>query len=287
MARHTPYTIKIELVRGCSMRCPFCAITTMPWKDEAYCYMSEEVYNNILDDLVEWRPKVRVEFAERGEQTFHPNLLEYVKLLRLKLPKAQLTITSNGDMIRRVDDFVVWVDELLNAGVNVMMLDCYNTKRYRTMKELFPDAKLFYEDNFHPYRYISPKIMVVLLVDGTHKKNHKIRRWHNAAGSVDIDKAEKAGYIINTVDAPMNSMCVRPFREMEIHYDGTVTLCCNDWKEDCIIGNVMDLELAALWQDMDEQRKLLLGKRRDLLSPCDVCSERAGFRVGLEMRWFK
>ena len=230
MPKHLPYTIKIELVRGCTMRCPFCALPEMEWVNDPWQFMSEEVYKRIIDDLAQWRPKVRIEFAERGEQTFHKNLIPYVQYLRDKLPKAQLTITSNGDTLQKfkndLQKYKAWVMSLLDAGVNVMMLDCYTKERYAIFQELFSDSiSLFYEDNFHPYRYIGPKTRVILLVDGTIGEDHIIRTWHNAAGSVNVAVAKAAGYNCADVTEPLKKMCIRPFREMEIHYDGKVLFC--------------------------------------------------------------
>lgn len=291
MSRHKPYTIKIELVRGCTMRCPFCALPEMEWADDPWKFMDKNIFGRIVEDLANWLPKTRIEFAERGEQTFHPELLDFIHSMRGELPLVQITITSNGDTLKKFKGnaqmYKDWVYELFDAGLNIMMLDCYTSERYESFKQLFPEAKLFYEDDYHPYRYMGPKEKTVLLVDGTYGNNHKIRRWHNAAGNVNVEKAHAAGYDVNSISEPLEKMCVRPFREMEIHVDGTVPLCCNDWKRDVIIGNVSETLLEDLWEAMDPYRSLLLQKDRAAIASCKKCSERAGFRVGLEMRWFE
>ena len=285
---HNPYNIKIELVRGCTMKCPFCAFPEMSWVNDSMKFMDGVTYANIVDQIAEWLPKPRIEFAERGEQSFHPKLKEYIADMRAKVPMAQITITTNGDTINKYKDkYVDWINSLLDAGLNFAMIDCYTEERYNRFKALFPKAALLYEQGVNPYHYVGPKEKTVLLVDGTHKANHKIRRWHNVGGNANVRKAREAGYDMHDAPEPMKSMCVHPFREIEIHYDGTVPLCCVDWNEEAIIGNTNKTSLVDIWKALDPYRKVLLQKRRDLLNPCKKCSERAGFRVGLEMGWFK
>lgn len=290
MPKHNPYNIKIELVRGCTLRCPFCALPEMDWADSDWEFMEESIYKKIVDDISEWLPKVRIEFAERGEQSFHPQLKEFIEYMRLKVPKAQITLTTNGDTIREYkEEYPSWIQSLLDAGLNFAMIDCYSQKRYDKFKTLFEDSVRLYEDNVNPYTYIGPHVKTVLLVDGTHHNNHIIRRWHNVGGSANVVRARDAGYDMNDLPdgVSLKSMCVHPFREIEIHYDGTVPICCVDWKEEAIVGNVKEMSLQEIWIGLDKFRKPLLLKRRDLQLPCAKCSERAGFRVGLEMGWFK
>src|SRR5688572_774355 len=52
-SRHNPFTVKLELVRGCTMRCSFCALRTMDWaiNREEYKFMDENIFYAMIDDL--------------------------------------------------------------------------------------------------------------------------------------------------------------------------------------------------------------------------------------------
>lgn len=289
MSRHLPFTVKIELVRGCTRRCPFCALPYMEWVKESWRFMPDSIFRYIIDDMVGWRDKCRVEFAERGEPSLHPDIIDYIKYARKRLPKIQMMMTSNGDMIYKLgeEEFVDLVREMFAAGLNILMLDCYSIRRYERMKRLFPESKLFFEDGIHPYSYRGPNFeQIILVCEVVGRARDRIRVLQNMGGSVDVKVAMDAGYIVTDVNESLSKMCVRPFREIVIHYDGTVPLCCNDWKEEGVIGNVKDNYLYELWDKLDYARRLLLKKDRASLMPCAVCSERVGFRVGLEMGWF-
>lgn len=289
---HNPFTIKVELVRGCTQRCPFCALSTIVWRDDRWQFMPPAVFYGLVDDLAGWLPKSRMEFAERGEPSFHPKLLEYVRYAREKLPLTQMLLTTNGDYINKTkpEGYAAWIEKVHDAGVNLIMVDCYTRERYELMKGLLPDAALFFEDNVHPYGYKGNPAHVrqTILVEATPDKGqHKIRWLQNQGGNVDVAHAAEAGFFIPSVPEPLKKMCVRPFRELVIHNDGTIPLCCNDWSEEGVQARFPETGLREIWESkMQDARAVLLQKNRAGLSPCYKCSERPGMRVGLESGWF-
>ena len=289
MPRHNPFTVKIEPVRGCTQRCPFCAYSNMPWQDEPFRFMEMDLFKKIVNDLAGWAPKHRMEFAERGEPTMHPQILQFLAYARLALPKVQLTITTNGDRLQnKRQEFEEWVSEAFEHGANFIMIDCYWQERYEQMQLLFPEASDFFDNGIHPYKYVGPKHKEIILVNAAPGMDNIIRFYQNQGGNVDVVKARSVGYDIPDVGKPLEKMCVRPFRELVIHYDGTIPICCNDWREETPIAKFPnDGSLEKIWDEwVDVFRYRLLKKDRATIPTCAKCSERAGFRVGLEMNWF-
>jgi len=262
----------------------------MEWVKDKFVFMEDETYRAILQGASVWE-KMRIEFAERGEPSFHPRLIDFFARARSALPKAQLMMTSNGDTVRKYKDrYPAFVQSMFDAGLNFLMLDCYDTPRYEHMKSLFPNASLFFEEdggNTHPYRYVGPKHHELILVDAAPRPTNIIRRYHNQGGSVNVEAARAEGHTVFDVTEPLQKMCTRPFRELVIHVEGHVVLCCNDWKQEHIVGNVKDTPLSVLWDRLDTARASLISKDRAAVIPCNKCSERAGFRVGLETDWFE
>jgi len=289
MPRHNPFTVKIESVRGCTRRCPFCALSTIEWKDEPWKFMEMKLFRRVVEDLAEWLPKHSMEFAERGEPTMHPRFMEMLMYARKHLPKVQLTVITNGDRLMvKHQDAIDWVGEAFANGLNFLMIDCYDADRHQVMKDLFPKASDFFEDNRHPYRYHTPKHQEIILVNAAPGMSNTIRWYQNQGGNVDVAQAREHGFEIPEVGEPLPTMCVRPFRELVLHYDGTVPICCNDWSEEAIAGKFPGTGLEQIWKSsLDAYRKDLLEKNRAAIVPCAKCSERAGFRVGLEMSWFR
>ena len=167
------------------------------------------------------------------------------------------------------------------------MIDCYWEDRYRDMCEMFPEATDFFRDNVHPYTYHGVKQKQIILVDATPGKANAIRWYQNQGGNVDADAAALAGYVIPTVSEPLKKTCMRPFRELVIHHDGTVPICCNDWQEEAVAGHFPETSLKDLWYgNLDRFRIPLWNRDRTGQPPCENCSERSGFKVGFE-KWFE
>lgn len=272
------------------MRCSFCALPEMPWAEEPWKLMEVELFEKIVEDLRRWRPKHRMEISERGEPTFHPRALDFLRIARDGLPKAQLTMLTNGDLINKLGrrGFRDWTEEAFDAGLNILMLDCYDSERYRTMCDLFPDAEDFFEDNSHPYTYRSSKTRTMIVVDATPGRDNLIRTYHNYAGTVNAARAQRAGFPIDHPERPLRRECYRPFRELVIHFDGEVPLCCLDWHHHYVAGRFpADGSLEEIWHGgLDPARRELLALNRAGIRPCSRCSERTGFRFALERDWF-
>lgn len=284
---HKPYTLKLELTRGCTRRCVFCALPEMAYKDEVSCMPKDVFEAAIVKSAAVW-PKIRIELAERGEPTLNPNVFEYITFARENYPKAQIMLTTNGDVMWKDKEGVQnYVQNLLDCGLNILMIDCYSDSRYEAMITALPNATLFDPHGNHPYRYYSPTYKSVILthtVPGTPKDI--IRHFHNAGGFVNVKKARDAGYTVQDAPEPLKKMCVRPFRELVVHYNGNVPMCCNDWADEYVVGNILHNPILKLWEALDPYRRILIAKDRAANNVCRKCSDRSGFRVGLETGWF-
>mgnify|MGYP001810155568 CR=1 FL=1 len=93
---------------------------------------------------------------------------------------------------------------------------------------------------------------------------------NNAGGAGAPPNQKKAG-----------KRCHRPFREMDIRWDGTVGLCCQDWRGAYRCGSVITDGLSAVWQGeaINAARVKLYHGQRDF-SICNGCDSHSG-RSGL------
>lgn len=271
------------------MRCPFCSLKHMEWVEQKYEFMDFGLFEQIVDELSVWHPKHRFEIAARGEPTLYPQFMEAISYARAKLPKAQILVTTNTDIGEKMGwgDYRNWIAEAQNRGVNVFMLDAYSVRRLETLRETFSGlAQTFFDDKFNPYPYRHPKFKAVVIKDATVGKQNVILRYHNQGGNAVVTEQQRKVWDISVLNEPLRRMCVRPFREFPIHYDGTVPLCCDDWRQQQVIGKYPDKPLSELWDLYDPLREALLQKDRSH-APCNKCSERSGMRSGLEFDWFK
>jgi radical SAM protein with 4Fe4S-binding SPASM domain len=68
---------------------------------------------------------------------------------------------------------------------------------------------------------------------------------------------------------------------MSIRWDGSVAICCNDWRGTYKAGNVVEDGLVEVWNSaaMDAARRKLYHGMRDF-GPCKGCNA-TSYRVGL------
>lgn len=294
---HNPYSVKIELARGCTRRCDFCTLSTIDWRDDAWQFIKVELFEVIVKDLATWTPKVRLELDERGEPSFHPHLLEILARARQHMPKAQINMISNGDMVQKKNPeaFVNWVQSLFAAGMNVLVFDCYEEERLQLMKKLLPTAIVYGEGGGikkSPWTYMPPKTTRdIYLLPGYWFNKLDTRKLRNQGGNLDVVRAAEHGYTMHkSVEEMSNKMCTRPFKEFVIYSDGTLPLCCDDWRQEGVIGRFPDdvKSLRYAWYNLlNPYRVNLINKDRTAQSPCNKCNTPTGFRSAIEANWFK
>lgn len=304
MPRHLPFSLKPEFVRGCTMRCVFCALRHQTWAEEKYEFIKLDLWERYLEAVAAWRPKVRIEIANRGEPTLHPDFLFLIQKGRAYLPKAQFLVSTNGDHILKVGlkGFKEFVYDAMEAGVNCFLLDAYTPKRLREFTELFQgEADTFFDGDsrkagLNPYPYRGPDWKAISIKDavthpaafgGREVKENVILKYHNQGGLAVVDGPAAKIYNIPVLKEPLKIGCVRVAREFVMWFDGQVPLCCDTWNDSHIIGKFPDQSLPELWDALDPAREHLLVKRdRAGLVPCNKCSEGPGKRWGLEKDWF-
>lgn len=281
--QEAPFAVQVELVEGCNLRCGFCGLNGIRGREHNLKLMEHDTLASLCQQMQDASWNARVEFAMHGEPTLHPHAADMVRTAREHLPRAWLMMTSNGGGLVG-SSCVAKVRALFDAGLNVLALDDYDGVRLvpkireslRQAEDLPPNLQLreYPEDPLgNPHRRGAPSTAVVSFVadiskvrkgDGTHSL------LNNHAGS---------GAPLN--DSQAGSRCAKPFRELSVRWDGSVALCCNDWRGAYKCGSVVSDGLLTVWNGaaMDAARRRLVQGQRDF-GPCRGC-DAVSYRVGL------
>lgn len=281
-----PYNTQIELVEGCNLFCKFCGIYGIWDKKEnrELKMMDIKLAESISKNLSQWWKKgKRIEFAMHGEPTLHPNILDIIKIFRNDNKNAQLQLTTNGTKLTPV-----LVQKLFKNGLNLLLIDTYRTSTERKIETILQNINIpyfnYYEkDCPNPYYYNGNKQKCIILFGDLAKNNRKKmqRTICNHAGNSNEKYLTKYG--AKKITSPLRKKCTKPFRELIIHWDGTVPLCCMDWKHELIIGKFpIDGNLKKIWHSeiFNIFRNLLYNKQR-WFRPCYKCDFTGGPRIGL------
>lgn len=276
-----PWTIKIEQSYGCNLKCSFCPINNLPEINSNKQFMEPWICETIVEQAVELKPNLRVELTLRGEPTLNQQILDNLRIMRRVASKFQISLFTNGvSLLTRK----VAIKDLLDAGVNILCIDCYNGTYDKFLDfakgtgEKIVDFRDFSAYRRHPNGH---KLRVIDLVPDIQEGAVDVRKIHNNAGNVSqryLDSLK--GY--EKKKLPLAKGCARPFRELVVYHTGDVVICCHDWKAECVLGNVLDETLIEIWYGEKHWQILkdLYEKKRSRV-PCCKCDYSGGYRLGL------
>jgi radical SAM protein with 4Fe4S-binding SPASM domain len=294
-----PFSVTFELTEGCNLRCPFCAVSAIQEKQgKGYKFMALETMRCAMQQIKELNWNSRLGFAMRGEPTMHPEYAKMVGIVREFRPKAHMTMLSNGGGVLRSPGALANVRSLFDAGLNVLGLDDYKGIGLvpKIIDAIEKDLHVTMESGqvygggalggFTFYKYPED------LRGNPHQRRPRgtrmLVRIRDIAEQAADKKIGNHGKLFNYAGlgfAPNDSMagkrCHQPFRQLAIRQDGSVAICCNDWRGEYKCGNILNEGVEAIWQGnaMGAAREMLIRGKREM-APCKGCDHRS-YRVGL------
>ena len=274
-----PFSIQIEFTEGCNRGCTFCGLRGMRKHGTSPLYfMSKETAEKIISEIVQAGWHSRIIFSMHGEPTLNKNWMRLIKLFRKKLPQATLSIMTNGYALAQGDEEEI-LDKLHHVsklGLNDLIIDMYTPNddghKIKTVCDLYKV----------PYSVLGKGVP---LYSSGHKRfrilfNPPIQTEEGAA--INRHLCNHCGAAAPLDFSYDGKRCARPFREMTFRYDGSVALCCNDFRGQYPIGNIYKQSIDEIWQSkkFKAARILLYAGERNSFTPCRGCNA-LSHRVGL------
>lgn len=302
-----PFNVSFELTLGCNLRCPMCAVGAIHAKPgTGYKFMEKRTIEKVVRDIKDLGWNCRIGFAMRGEPSLHPDVVGMVGVVREYLPKAHITMLTNGGGFMGKPGPVAKVRALFDAGLNVLGMDHYTgvafVPKIISAHEEILGGEL--ESGAHYYPYDTPSN--VDDPDGSFQffkypedraGNPHVRRPRHSRTLIQIrdimaqnedNKTGTHSKIFNYAglsyppdDSMMGKRCHHPFRQIVVHHDGNIPGCCNSWDSPFNCGDVHETPLGEIWQGtaFGAMREKLYRGERDF-TPCKGCNHRS-YRVGL------
>lgn len=276
-----PYSIQIELNEGCNLGCSFCGLRGMREKGTQPWYrMKKETAERIIAEIkrVGWHS--RIIFSMHGEPTLNPNVTKIIAMFRKAFPTTVMSMMSNGyGIVHGFGDISTEqtiserVGKLMEAGLNDLIIDYYSAKGdAKTIEDALKGSEFKIEHLASKVPLYSPRAghFRVLFNPPIQKEkaiNRHLCNHCGAAGPLDMSYQGKR--------------CARPFRELAIRYDGSVAICCNDFRGEYPIGNIMEQSIEDIWYSKRfEAARILLYAGERSFKPCYGCNA-LSHRVGL------
>ncbi len=238
MSRKFPLAVEIEINSDCNLSCSYCPNSKAERIEKGQ--MDKNLFVAILDQLASFNYDGRISYHFYNEPTLSPNLDEFIRLTKQKLPKAWIDLFSNATNLNKER-----IENLSELGIDKFTL----TKHARSQTPGMDQAL----ENLQSHD--SKKIYL------THFRDLRLT---NRAGSVPIKSKQKP---------PLSLPCFIPDCALVITVKGNVVPCYEDFFQKNVMGNVMEQHILEIWNSPKYQnfRDTLKAGKRHLLEACKDC----------------
>lgn len=223
--------VLLETTNTCTRSCSFCLFGVeghAPKKE-----MSWSALESIAQQLGKLNYSGRISPFGINEPLTDPRIFEIIQLFRQQVPRAFLSIISNGDLLKPEK-----LEKLWDAGLDAVGISVYDDATLDKLQWLGQyKNRVRFMDMRNPGEIIE-----------------------NRAGTLDWSKRDMS-----------NKPCLRPQNMLVIRHTGKVALCCADMKADLEMGDVHTQSLTEIWYSpkFKQIRQQLQEHRRGLL--CEGC----------------
>jgi radical SAM protein with 4Fe4S-binding SPASM domain len=283
-----PYVLFVEPTNLCDMRCQFCPTGDKNLKKmRPNGSMSWETYCKIITDIEEFGKKLkRINFYKDGESLLNKDFCEMVKLAKKKGISESLWLKTNGLLLNPELN-----QRLIDSGLDMIGISvAHITKEgYKRISDVDIDYVRFKENIRDLYnRRKDCKIYIKIADTGLSQLEKDL--FYNDFGNVSDYVAIEGlhGWSMSDVkDFTMMTesktfdgipftqkvVCPWPFYELAINWNGSVSLCNEDWVHGTIVGDINKETLKEIWlgKRLYEMQKMMLEGRRSENKVCNNC----------------
>lgn len=219
-----------------------------------------------------------------GEPTMHTqyvDILKYFKELKKEYPHLQFLEYTNGSGWDR--------DEVCEAQLDLFdrLVVSIDGATHECMKQNRPGLDpLKTEENVKKFSEMRKKrgqtkphlcirmTMMPRTQDQVELYREKWTKYADEVAFLPLQNFDKS--LVEEVDLRANKPCDRLFYQVVVTVNKNVVLCCSDYNETYIIGNLENNSLKDLWygEEMTKIRKLHLDHKSNEISNCKACTYR-------------
>jgi radical SAM protein with 4Fe4S-binding SPASM domain len=273
-----PLHLDIETTNVCNLVCPMCP-RTIQLANNTFSelgFMTRDEYQLIIDQAVEHNCKA-IKLNYLGEPLSHKDVIWQVEYAKKK-GILDVMFNTNASLLDKEKS-----EKLLEAGIDGLFVsfDAIDPSDYEKQRKGTTIGKVI--DNLFNFIILRNQkrpscqirvSMVMYKQDKWIKQFEAIKEmWKNHVDAVGY------GYF---VDRDINNQinyeeikgyyCSQPFQRMFIKYNGNVTVCCVDDKDEIVMGNWRKEKLKDIWNG--EKYQIFRKKHADLeYYKIDMCKK--------------
>ncbi len=249
-----PLNLDIETTNICNLRCPMCPRTILLAADEFsdLGFMSKSEYQDIIDQAVAGGVK-SIKLNYLGEPLSHPDVIWQVAYAKER-GILDVMMNTNASLLSEATG-----TELLRAGLDNLFVsfDAVDPEDFATQRTGTTIGKVI--DNLYQFTLLRKRLRpsCQIRVSMVMYKDPKWLRQFEAIQTMWSRHVDAVGYGYY-VERDLNKLihfpevsgfhCAQPFQRMFLKYNGNVTICCVDDKDETIVGNWRETPLQEIWK---------------------------------------
>jgi MoaA/NifB/PqqE/SkfB family radical SAM enzyme len=282
--RHRLKIVSLETLTTCNQRCYFCPVSIAPREDEA---MPEAMFDSIVAQLTQFRSTIEGVFLQSyNEPTVDRRFVDFcARLFDAQLPVAVL---SNGTGLTPRN-----VEGLMRAGtLRFLCINISTMDRQRYIDDRGVDHLPVVLANLEAMRDLPVATQMRIIVLGEHDENHHrdfeaIReRFGDSRFEVQMHQViDRAGMLdVGIKTEPIRHLAgceligSRPIQHLHITASGTCILCCQDYDEAYVVGDLKTQTVVEVLESdtMARMRRMAYGIEE---APDDFICRRCSFAL--------
>ena len=204
--------------------------------------MKEEVFVTLIDQLKNMNFKGLIAPHLYGEPMSDPRLNRWIKHIKKEIPDSKVKIVTNGDYLDK-DSY----SKIIDSGVDIIFLSKHSKKfKKKTLDLLNSLTKEEIKKNFSINDFY------------TDFKTDEQEMFTNRGGDIGLK-----GTAMPKKRPPVNCGYVT---YPVINTFGDLILCCQDFQNNYVFGNIMEKNLYDIWYDPEniKVRKRIFKSKFDL-----------------------
>lgn len=273
-----PKSILIETLSLCQGACKFCPYTELR-KGKKKEELSVNKFAQLIEELSHYEVK-RITLFNNNEPLLDNRIYSFISLTKKLLPNVEITLSTNGVLLSEVI-----IKKLNESGLTTLYVSipCIDRDNYKKTMGIYPDKIFALLDNIK-----IPDIFQMIRIAVPHTKYmdlDQIRKRFNNFSICDWKLEYKKNWNIDkkffevAEEVFYTGPCDRPMDQMVISANGNALICCRDWLEENVVGNVYKDTLYKIWHSerMKEIQKKIGNQDYDDIKCCSFCSMNKNF----------
>jgi len=226
-----------------------------------------------------------INFDLGGEPFLNPRLIDMVDFAALN---GKLTsITTNGTLLSKGMIGGLLKSRLHQISISVDIVNGVNIRDGYPFKIIAGNINNLIEERKHSKKR-QPKVIIRCInFEGSSRKTILRQLKAKPDGIIFCPVTNWAGLVGEELPHEKRHVCLLPWIEMAMLYNGDFALCCNDPRGDLVIGNFPENNLEDIWNGraLIELREIISGKKIASLKGqnCQRCSR---MRKGISLKEF-